>query len=87
MVDVGHASTTAFATDAYTLSPDPSNSVLVSGSISMPKQLVSASGQGSETPPTVCDHAVLIIVVADYWSFSICLWPSIAHYRHRFPMP
>ena len=46
-------------------------------SITVPKQLGSASGQGLETLPTVNEHAVLI-VVANYWSFSTCLWPRVA---------
>ena len=48
-----------------------------SESITVPKQLGSASGQGLETLPTVNEHAVLI-VVANYWSFSTCLWPRVA---------
>ena len=81
VVGADYASTTAFATEAYTLSPGPPTSVLV------PKQLGSASGQGLEIPPTVSDHAVLTIVVANYWSFSTCLWSPtgcrIHSNRHR----
>ena len=62
MVVVDHAPTTSFASEACTLSPDPSFSVLVSGSIPAPG---SASGRGLETPPTVSDHAVATIVVAN----------------------
>ena len=65
MVGVDHAPTTASATEAYTLSPDPSISVLVSGSIPVPEQLDSTSSRGLETPPTVSDHAVPTIVVAN----------------------
>ena len=37
--------------------------------ISGPDQLGSASGRGLESPPpTVSDHAALMIVVANYWS-------------------
>ena len=61
MAGVDHAPTTAFATEACTLSPGRPISVPVSGSI--PVQLGSASGQGLEIPPTVSDHAVYIIVV------------------------
>ena len=59
-------------------SPDPPISV------PGPKQLDSASGRRLETSPTVSDHAVLAIVVANDWSFSTCLWPPIVHRR---PMP
>jgi hypothetical protein len=52
MVRADHAPTTAFATEAYTLSPGPPISATV------PKQLGSASGQGLETPPTVSDQFV-----------------------------
>ena len=82
---VDHAPTTAFATEAYTLSPGSPISVPVSGSI--PVQFGSASGQGLETPPTVSGHAVHTIFVADYWSFRICLWPPIDCYRPRCLMP
>ena len=75
VVGVGHAPTTAFATEAYTLSP-----------ISAPV-LGPASGRGLETPPTVSDHVVLTIVIANYWPFSNCLWPPIVRYRPRSPMP
>ena len=63
VVGADHASTTALATEAYTLSSGPPVSAPVSGSIPVPKQLGSSSGQGLETPPTVSDHAVLKIVV------------------------
>jgi hypothetical protein len=69
VVDVDHAPTSAFATEACTLSPGPQISVPV------PKQLGSASGQGLETLLTVSDFAVLTIVAANYWSFRTCLWP------------
>jgi hypothetical protein len=68
VVDVDHAPTTVFATEAYTQSLGPSISVPVSGLILVPKQLGSASGGGLETSPTVGDHAVPMIVVANYWS-------------------
>ena len=91
---VDHAPTMAFATEAYTLSPGPPISVPVSGSIvPVPKQLgsalCSASGAVLETPLalTVSDNAVLTIVVANYLSFSIRLWPPIVHYRPRRPIP
>ena len=45
------------------LSPSPPISVPVSGS--MPVQFGSARGRGLGTPPTVSDHAVLTIVVAN----------------------
>ena len=69
VVGVDHAPTTAFAAEAYTLSPSSPVSVPV------PKQLGSPSGQGLENPPTVSDHAVLTIVVANYWTFRARLWP------------
>ena len=59
VVGVDHAPATAFATEAYRLSPGAPISV------PLPKQLGSASGRGLETPPTVSDHAVLTIVVAN----------------------
>ena len=67
VVGVDHPPTTAFATEGYTLSPspDPPIPVPVSESISVPKQLDSASGRGLRTPPTVSDRAVLTIVVAN----------------------
>ena len=70
VVGVDHAPTTAFTAEAYTLSPGP-----LMSAVPVPKQLGSASGQGLETPPTVSDHAVLTIVVANYWTFSTRLWP------------
>ena len=73
MVGVGHASTTVYATDSEVYTLPSISPVPVSGSIPVAEQLVSASGQGFETPPTVSDHAVLMIVVADYLSFSTCL--------------
>ena len=84
VVGVGHAPTTVFATEPYTLSPGLPISVPVSGSVPVPKQLGSASGRGSEIPPTVSDYAVLTIVVANYWSFSTC---PVVYYRPRCPMP
>jgi hypothetical protein len=65
VVGVDHAPT-AFATEAYTLSPGPSISVPISGSIPALKQLGSASSLELETPSTVSDHAVHMIVVANY---------------------
>ena len=79
VVGVDHAPTAAFATETCTLSP---GSVPVSASMPVSEQLGSASGRDLETPPTVSDHAVLTIVVANYWSFSKCLWPLIVHYPH-----
>jgi hypothetical protein len=63
-------------------------SVPVSELIPVPKQLGSACDQGLETPPTVGDHAVPVLV-ANYWSFSTCLWLGVAivHFRPRCPMP
>jgi hypothetical protein len=86
VVGVDYAHTTAFATEAYSLSPGPPISMPVSGSIPVPNQLVSAVGQGLETAPTVSDHAAFTIVVANYWSFSTCLWPYIVHYRPHYQM-
>ena len=63
MVGIDHTPTTAFATEAYTLSPI-SAPVSESGSIPVPKQLDSVpSGQGLETPSTVSDHAVLTMLL------------------------
>jgi hypothetical protein len=78
------APTTAFATEAYTLSPDPTISVPV------PNQLgssTSASGRGLETPPMVSDRAALTIVVPNYWSFSISLRSAVVHYRPLLFIP
>ena len=66
MVGVDHAPTTAFATEVYTLSQDPSNSVPVSGLVPVIKQFGSASDRGLETLPTVSVHAMITIVVANY---------------------
>ena len=84
VVGIGHAPTTgtAFATEAYTLSP-PGRPI----SVSVSKQLISATDRGLETPPTVSDHAVLTIVVANYWLFSTCLWPPIVYYCPRCLIP
>ena len=68
VVDVDHALPAAFAMEAHALSASPSISVPVS------KELGSAIGRGLETPPTVSDHAMLLIVLDNYWSFSIRLW-------------
>ena len=78
VVEVDHTPTTTVATEAYT---GPSISAPISGMIPMPKQLGSTSGQELETPPTVSDHAVLTIVVANYWPFSTCLYLPVVHYR------
>ena len=75
VVGVDHTLTT----EAYTLSPGPPFSVPVSGLLSVPGP---ASGRGLETPPTVSDHAVLTIIVANYWSFSTCLWPLVHQCPH-----
>jgi hypothetical protein len=66
VVGVDHAPTTAFATEAHTLSPGLPFSVPVSRSTPLPKQLGSASDLGLETPPTVSDHGVHAIVLANY---------------------
>ena len=87
VVGVDHASTTAFATETHTLSPGLPFSVPVSRSTLLPEQLGSASDLGLETPLTVSDHSVHAIVVANYWSFSTCLWPPIDRYHPRCPMP
>ena len=77
MVPVGpvdhldHAPTTAFDAEVCTLSPI---------SVPVSKQLGSAGGRNLETPHTVGDHAMLMIVVANYWSFSTRPWPPIANY-------
>ena len=67
VVGVDHAATTAFTTEAHSLSPVPPIRP-VSGFICVPKQLDSAGGRGLETPPTVSDHAdaALTIVIANY---------------------
>ena len=81
VVSVDHAPTTAFAREAYTLPPGPPISVPAVSElelISVSKQLDSASGRGLETPSTVGDHVVHTIVIANYWSFSTCLWPPVA---------
>ena len=83
MVPVGpvdhldRAPTTAFDAEVCSLSP-----------ISVPvhKQLGSASGRGLETLPIVSDRAMLMIVVANYWSFSTRPWPPIANYRPCYLM-
>ena len=77
---VDHSRTTVFATEADTLSPGLPISVTV------PKQLGSASDPGLESQPTVSDHAVLTIVITNDWLFSTCLWPHIVHYHPRCPM-
>ena len=59
MVGIDHASTTVFATEAYTLSTGPPISVPVT------TQLGFASRQGSETSLTVSDHVVIMIVVTN----------------------
>ena len=89
VVGIDHASTSAFATEAYTPSPGPSISVPVSELelTTMPKQLDSAIGRRLEAPPSVGDHVVHPIVIADYWSFSTCLWPPVVRYRPCCLMP
>ena len=82
VVGVDHAFTTVFATELSPASP-----ILLPVSGLIPAQLDSASGRGLETPPTVSDHTVHTIVVADYWSFSTCLWLPIDHYCPRCLMP
>ena len=73
VVDVDHAPTAAIATEECTLSLSPPISMPVPGSIVVPERLGSASGRGLETPPTVSDHAVHMIVVANCWSLRTCL--------------
>ena len=79
-----HAPTTAFDTEVRTLSP-------ISLPVTVSERLGSASGRGLETPPTVSDHwhalPTIVVCVANYCSFSTCLWLPIAHYRPRCPMP
>ena len=84
VVGVDHAPTTVFATE---LSPGSPISLPVSGLI--PVQLDSASGRrlDIDTPPAVSDHTVHTIIVADYWSFSTCLWPPIDRYCPHCLMP
>ena len=65
VVGIDHAPSTSFATEADTLSPGPPILVPVSGSMSTSNQHGSASDRGLETPPTVSDHSVLKIVVAN----------------------
>jgi hypothetical protein len=84
VVGVDHAPTIAFATE---VSPGPIISVSRSIPVPTGKQLGSANSPGLGISPTVSDHAVLTIVVANYWLFSTCLWPPIVHYRPRCPMP
>ena len=84
VVGVDHTPTTEFAAEACTLSSGPPISVPV---LPVPKQLGSASGRGLESPPAVSDHAMLMIIIANYWSFSTCLWPPIVHYHPHYPMP
>jgi hypothetical protein len=78
---VDHVPTTAFAAEGYTSFPGTTISVPV------PNHLDSASGRGLEALPKVSDHAVLTIVVVNYWSFRTCLWLPIVHYCPRCPMP
>ena len=86
VVRVDHATAPGmFSTKPYSLSPGPTISLPVSRSIPVPKQLGSASG--GETRPTVSDHAVLTIVVVNYWSFSTCIWPPIVRYCPRCLIP
>ena len=63
VVGVDHAPTTAFASEVHTPSQDALISQPVSGSIAVPKQLGTTSDRRLETPSTVSDHAVLLIVV------------------------
>ena len=59
---VDHSPTPAFTTESYTLSSGSPILVL----IPVAKQLGPASGGGLETPPTVSDHSMLTIVIANY---------------------
>ena len=79
VVSIDHvlpATTFATLTEAHKLTPGLPISVPVSELIPVPNQLGSAGGRGLETPPTVSDHAVLTIVIANYWSSSTCLWQT-----------
>ena len=78
VVGVDHAPTTAFATEVFSGSPI---------SASVPKQLSSASGRVLETLPTVSDQPALTIIVANYWSFSICLLSAVVNYRPLHLIP
>ena len=70
VVGVDHAPSTS---EPYTLSPGPPFSVPVSGLIPVPGP---ASGRGLvETPPTVSDHAVLTIIVANYCHLAHAFGP------------
>ena len=86
-IGVDDAPASAFAMEVYTMSPRPSTAVPISGLIPVPKQLGSTSSGGLETPPAVSDYTMLTIVVANYWSFSNCIWLPIVQYQPHFPMP
>ena len=85
VVGVDYTDITATITKAYTQAPgipiSASDSLARSMSV-VPKQLGFTGGRGLDIPPTVSDCAMLLIVVANYWSFSICL-PPLALYRPR----
>ena len=71
VVQVGdHKPTTAFAAEAYSLSP--STGLLIP--VSVPKQIGSTSA-----PSTVSDYAAVTIVITNYWSFSTCLRSAAVH--------
>ena len=85
MAPVVGAPTTVFATTEASPVSNPI-SVPVSSSIhAVPKQL--GSSPGPETTPTVNNHAALMIVVTNYWSFSICLQLALVHYRPLHLVP
>jgi hypothetical protein len=79
VVGVNQAPTNVFATtEASTVSP-PISAPVSSSILAAPKQF--GSTPGLENPPTVGDHAALTnVVVADYWSFSICLRSPVVNY-------
>ena len=78
------ASTAVFAaTEASTVS-SPISAPVSSLIHAVPKQL--SSTPGPENPPTVSNHPVLTIVLANYWLFSICLRPVVYyHPLHLVP--
>ena len=68
VVDIDHAPTTTVVAEAYTSSPPrPPSSVPISELIPAPKQFSSSTSSiGLDTPPTVSDHALLTVVVANF---------------------
>jgi hypothetical protein len=59
----------------------PQNQPPISGTLihAVSKQL--GSTPGPETPPTVSNYAVLMIVDTNYWSFTIHMWSAVVHYH------